>query len=152
MVLVNAFIFWSLKNRRRSKGWCHYYGPLCLTLTATPLIMADLVRHVLQDSGVWPECDRPNGLVWAPKCNWSSSQYKCNLPGPEHCIPNSEENLKHLAPMGIVFTIVFTYSGFICLFVGTLWNANIIKKCGQLREKWSELRSNPTVQDGSRRA
>ena len=24
--------------------------------------------------------------------------------------------------------------------IGTMWNANIIKKCGELREKWNELR------------
>lgn len=42
--------------------------------------------------------------------------------------------------MGILFTICFTYLGFVCLFIGTLWNANIVKKLGEIKRKWRELR------------
>lgn len=153
MILVNAFIFWSLKNRQRSRGWCYYWGPFVFTMMAAPLIMADLMRHVLQDQGVWKECNRPNGLVWDSTCNSSSSQYKCTLPGPDHCIPDNMENLGHLSPMGILFTICFTYIGFAFLFVGVLWNANIVKKCGEIRDQWNEIRGrrvdpkSPSIQD-----
>jgi len=143
MILVNCFIFWTLKNRSRNKGCWHYWGPLTFTMIAVPLIMADLVRHLLQDGGVWPECERAAHEVWPSKCNWSSSQYKCYLTpsdSPNTCVDGKDENMAHLSPMGILFTICFTYLGFVCLFIGTLWNANIVKKLGEIKRKWRELR------------
>jgi len=112
-------------------------------MIAAPLIMADLMRHVLQDAGVWKECDRLVGVKWDSSCTWSSSQYHCTIARTataDHCCKTSQENMGHLSPMGILFTIVFTYSGFACLFVGVLWNANILKKCRQIRDEWRELR------------
>jgi len=144
MILVNCFIFWSLKNRSRSRGFCHYWGPLILTLCCVPLIMADLVRHVLQDTNVWPECDRAENVIWDSSCTWASNQFKCTEPPSEGCIPTSEENMAHLSVVGIIFTICCTYSGFACLFVGTLWNADIVNKLKHIKEQWVELR-NPTL-------
>eukprot|EP01004_Peranema_trichophorum_P004138 NODE_307_length_2984_cov_95.594547_g265_i0.p1 GENE.NODE_307_length_2984_cov_95.594547_g265_i0~~NODE_307_length_2984_cov_95.594547_g265_i0.p1 ORF type:complete len:770 (+),score=165.48 NODE_307_length_2984_cov_95.594547_g265_i0:178-2487(+) len=113
----------------------------------------------------WPECgDNPTfprtNQTWSSTCTWSSSQYRCNsyccvpgdghaglipdlAPGSEctcHCIPDNEENMKHLSPMGILFTIFFTYLGFVLLAFGTLWNASIIDKLKEIRETWRELR------------
>jgi len=141
MVIVNGFMVYTLKNRDRSRGKWFFYGPLVLTLLATPLILADIVRHVLQDTGAWPECDRADDVIWSSDCNTSSSQYHCNLPPPS-CIPDSQENMSHLSPMGVLFTICFTYMGFACLMVGTLWNANICEKLKELREQWNEIRGN----------
>jgi hypothetical protein len=45
MILVNAFMIWSLKNQRKMRP-CRKFGPLILTLLALPLVMADLSRHV----------------------------------------------------------------------------------------------------------
>ena len=36
--------------------------------------------------------------------------------------------MKHLSMIGIIFTIIFTYSGFFLLAFGALWNADIINK------------------------
>merc|ERR1719513_224250 len=102
MLLVNSFIFWSLKNRDRGKGCWHYWGPL---------IMADLVRHVLQDTGVWKECDRPPDVIWDSSCTWSSSQYRCSELPAVGCVPNSHENMAHLSVVGVLFTICCTYGG-----------------------------------------
>jgi len=140
MILVNCFIYWSLKNRNRRKGFCQYWGPFMLTLCCVPFIMADLTRHVLQDTGVWEECYRAPDVVWSSSCNWASNQYKCTEVPPS-CIPTSEENLTHLSPMGVLFTICFTYLGFILLFIGTLWNANIVKKLKLIKQRWTELRT-----------
>jgi len=149
MILVNCFIFYTLKNRRRSAGCWQYWGPFTFTLIATPLIMADLFRHVFQDQGIWPECEREGAEVWPSKCNWSSSQYKCYLPANSTsgntCVDGSDENMAHLSPMGILFTIFFTYLGFVCLFVGTLWNANICKKLKDIKKKWRDLRGRGAV-------
>lgn len=143
MIVVNGFVFYTRKNRSRRKGCCHFWGPFICTMIAAPLIMADLMRHLLQDQGIWKECDRPVGVTWDSRCTWSSSQYKCNVmvtPTSSECIDTKQENLAHLSPMGILFTIICTYTGFAFLFVGILWNANILKKCGQIREQWRELR------------
>jgi len=144
MLLVNCFIFWSLKNRDRRKGFWHYYGPLILTICCVPLIMADLLRHVLQDTGVWKECDRPKDVIWDSRCTWASNQFKCSELPQYGCVPNSHENMAHLSVVGVLFTICCTYSGFALLFVGTLWNANIMKKLKQIKQQWIELR-NPTL-------
>jgi len=146
MILVNSFIIYTRKHRYGS--WFHVNGPLCFTLLAVPLIMADLMRHVLQDQGIWEECDRGdsvNGFIWdSDKCRWSSSQYHCTLM-PPHCIPDKDENMGHLSMVGILFTIFFTYSGFVCLFIGVLWNASIVKKLKEIKSKWRELRGKESI-------
>lgn len=139
MIVVNGYMYYTLKNRDEGRGKLFYYGPLILTSIATPLIIADLVRHVLQDTGVWPECERPDNVIWNNDCVWSSSQYKCTVL-PPHCIPDKNENMFHLSPMGVLFTIVCTYTGFVCLMIGTLWNANIGEKLKDMRTQWNELR------------
>jgi hypothetical protein len=55
MVVVNVVMAYTL-DRRRHMPSCQRYGPLCLTLFASPLIMADLIRHVLQDADIWKPC------------------------------------------------------------------------------------------------
>jgi len=141
MCLVNGFIFWTLKNRNRSRGFCHYWGPFMFTLCCVPFIMADLVRHVLQDTGVWTECNRAPGVIWDSSCNWASNQFKCSEYPKDGCVPNSHENMAHLSYIGVLFTVCFTYFGFALLFIGVLWNANIIKKLKEIRQQWIELRN-----------
>lgn len=99
-------------------------------------------------------------------CFWSSTEYVCDVvccvPGQwnnepagtyplapldegeactcDLCTPPSQENIHHLSFIGWLFTICFTYAGFIMLATGTLWNASIIKKLRAMRERWRELR------------
>jgi len=128
VILVNCFIFRNRKSRCRSKGFCHYWGPFILTICCAPLIMADLTRHVLQDTGIWKECDRQDDVVWDSSCLWASNQYRCSEL-PEHgCVPRSHETISHLSPIGVMFSICFTNVGVVLLFFGVLWNANILKK------------------------
>jgi hypothetical protein len=50
-----------------------------------------------------------------------------------------------LNAVGIVFTYAITYTGFLLLAIGTLWNANIVKKLREIRSQWRSLRaSRPT--------
>ena len=49
----------------------------------------------------------------------------CNC---DNCVPPGQENIHHLSFIGVLFTICFTYSGFVLLASGTLWNADIIHK------------------------
>jgi hypothetical protein len=139
MVFVILYLWWGSRKRGGSR-W-QKYGPLYVCIAATPLILADLVRHILQDTGVWKECQRPAGEIWSSDCTWSSSQYHCTEAAPHGCIPTKEENLTNLSMIGWLFTIFFTYFGFALLIVGTMWNANIIDKCKDVRRKWRQLRA-----------
>jgi len=103
--------------------------------------MADLVRHVLQDTGVWKECNRAPDVIWDSSCNWASNQFKCSELPKVGCVPSSHENMAHLSYIGVLFTICFTYIGFALLFIGVLWNANIVKKLKEIRQQWIELRN-----------
>jgi len=128
MVLLNRYIFRNVKNRSRRKGFCHYWGPFILTMCCAPLIMADLTRHVLQDTGIWRECDREPGVVWDSSCLWSSNQYRCSELPDVGCVPKSHETIAHLSTIGMMFTICFTHIGVAFLFVGVFWNAGILSK------------------------
>lgn len=91
------------------------YGPFYLTLLAVPLIMADLTRHVLQDADMI-----------------SLSMYR---DGCDH--HTGFRGITCLGVWGWLFTIIFTYSGFLCLLIGTFWAANIV---GKVKDAWSNIR------------
>jgi len=65
--------------------------------------------------------------------------------GCDSCLPDSNENMLHLSPMGWIFTILFTYSGFVLLAVAVMWNASIIEKLKGLKDKWRQLRGRAAV-------
>jgi len=115
MIFVVAYTAYKSRSRRGTH-W-NIYGPTYLVVLAAVLIMADLVRHVMQDVGFWP----------GP----SSNEYRHGC---------ESENMSCLSAIGWLFTVVCTYSGFILLFIGTMWNANIISKLKQIKEKWQALR------------
>lgn len=152
-------------------GWCHINGPLLLTCISIPLILADPMRHFLQDQGVWLSCSRVPGQTFPDSCLYSSDQYRCKVmcchqqskfncvdlgicTAKEYdgtsdcgcgCIPTTQERFWNLSPMGIVFTLVFTYLGFTLLLVGTMWNANLCDKIDDICEEWAELRGTNRV-------
>lgn len=224
MLVVNVYQGYGIKRRKRwFKGkCCKIYGPTICTSIAAILILADQFRHVAQDTGVWPECDRgkfltdgveqggislddlPYGAETAQACLWSSGQFACEFPSKEFidahrtnstwtkaffaenmgctaaaqnagwpatrwdlkkypkmkaqfpteaeqkqlqcgCVLTSDENMGHLSFIGILFTLFFTYSGFVVLMIGTLWNANIMDKCGKIKKTWQQMRGKPTT-------
>ena len=114
LLLVIAFVARSRRRRLRRARWCARNGPLLRVALAAPLILADIVRHVLLDEGVWPGC-----IALADgSCAWySATMYRA---GEADTV--ADENLTHLSTIGVLFTIVFTYSGFALLAAGTLWN------------------------------
>jgi len=120
MICVNAYILYCCMTKRRKQSFCKKYGPMILTVFAALLIMADLTRHLLQDLNIWKSGPWPG-----------SSQYRPNCP---------TETIKCLSLVGVFFTIVATYTGFILLFIGTMWNANIVAKLKQIKRKWKDLR------------
>lgn len=133
MALVLGFMLHTRRRRLRRKGFFDRNGPVLLVALAVPLILADTMRHVLQDVGLWPACIK----LADGSCAWySSAEYKA---GEAETV--QDENLTHLSTVGILFTILATYSGFVMLAVGTLWNAEILKKLGSIRDRWNELRA-----------
>lgn len=116
MIIVDSFVAYCARNRD-PPHW-KKYGPLYLCLIATPMILADLLRHVLQDTKVW-------------KAEDGSAMYRdgCN-----------DESLRCLSTTGWLFTFAFTYIGFALLFTGTFWNAHIVDQLKKIRQRWRELR------------
>mmetsp|Transcript_11495 Transcript_11495/g.20365 ORF Transcript_11495/g.20365 Transcript_11495/m.20365 type:complete len:143 (+) Transcript_11495:312-740(+) len=99
---------------RRGSLW-HRQGPTLLLALATPLLLADLARHCLQDSGVWPA---PGSSMYRDDCDEVAG-----LAG-----------LRCLTAVGWIFSILFTYSGFILMLVSVVWAANIHDK---IRSAWA---------------
>eukprot|EP01134_Creolimax_fragrantissima_P004789 CFRG4789T1 len=111
---IAQYVWWKTSLSRRGTHM-QKFAPFYVTLLAVPLVMADLTRHVLQDSGFWP----------AP----GSSMYRSNC--------KSHWRILCLSQIGFWFTIVFTYSGFACLVIGTIWASNVLPK---IKKAWRRLR------------
>lgn len=94
---------------RRGSHW-QRYGPAYLIAASVPLVLADNVRHLLQDADIWP----------AP----GSSMYREDCPHAVHGF----QGITCLTLVGWLFTIVFTYSGFACMMAGVVWGADLHKK------------------------
>jgi len=78
------------------------------------------------------------GVGFTKPLGIGSSQYVFN---PErNCLHSNNERVACLSTIGAIFTIVFTYSGFVLLAIATMWNANITDKIRKFREKWKEIR------------
>mmetsp|Transcript_30509 Transcript_30509/g.67644 ORF Transcript_30509/g.67644 Transcript_30509/m.67644 type:complete len:152 (+) Transcript_30509:433-888(+) len=95
------------------------YGPSYLLAIATPLVCADLTRHCLQDSGIWP----------AP----GSSMY---IDSDDCDDVSGLKGLRCLTLVGWLFSIIFTYSGFALMVIAVLWSANLPAK---ISRAWSEI-------------
>lgn len=169
---------WTPPKNKAAQSAYFQHAPMFVFLLGLLLIyMSHQLDGGLGTTLSWPECGdneyfgRVN-QTWSSSCTWSSSQYKCEyyccvpggdnsipmpqpLPGGvcncDHCIDNAKENMAHLSPMGILFTMTFTYLGFALLAVGTLWNANIISKLKEVRTQWRQLR-NIQDEDGAKPA
>jgi len=122
MIGLAIYIGWG--SRRRKGTHCHRWGPTYLTVIAGFLIMADLTRHIMEDINAWPEHMGKNYL-------WGSGEYR------DDC---HEETMRCLSLMGVLFTIVATYTGFLFLVIGTMWNANIVDKLKEIKAEWRRLR------------
>lgn len=142
----------------------HRWGPTFLCWMAFPFVLADPLRHTLNDYELWASCHRSCHEKWPSRCEWSSEQYRCELICGEEfsppfnstacgqlpdgsfprvdceCVHTADERITHLSAVGWLFTIIFTYFGFALFMVGNLWNANILGKCREIRHKYRVLR------------
>lgn len=117
MLMVVLYLVWRGKGRRTGTKF-QVWGPLVCMLIAFPLVLSDQVRHVMQDLDWWP-------------ANKGSNQYRFGC---------HDEDYGCLSVIGWLFTVVFTYLGFILLGISVFWNANIITKLKSIKETWKKLR------------
>jgi len=100
-MMIGLAIYIGYSAKRRSGSRCRKWGPTYLTIAAGFLIMADLTRHILEDVGAWPE--RMGYHNW-----FGAGEYRDTCP---------EETMRCLSVMGVLFTIIATYTGFILLVI-----------------------------------
>lgn len=77
------------------------------------------------DSCETPNCDSRDKIV--------TYECVCDL-----CV--FDESFLFLAPVGIIFTATLTYTGFILLAIGSLWNADIVTKMKKISQMCKELK------------
>jgi len=95
-----------------------------MALTEYPLSHCD----VIQDCPFWYE--GYNGTM------------QCTQSGPLAGIcTEGAETFGCLSAVGWAFTVGATYSGFLLLFVGAAWNANLLSKLAAIQDKWRALRA-----------
>jgi len=123
-MMIGLAIYIGYGSKRRFGSHWNRWGPTYLTVIAGFLIMADLTRHVFEDIYWWPERMGPNGV-------WGAGEYRADCP---------TETMRCLSVIGVLFTIVATYLGFILLVIGTMWNANIVDKLKDIKAEWRRLR------------
>ena len=105
LTLLMIYIGYCTRERsRRYSSGVQVYGPFVLLCFASMLVLADPLRHVLQDSGLWTG---PSSKSYYDGC---SESWNC------------------WTATGILFMGVFTYLGFVLLFTANLWNANFIER------------------------
>lgn len=129
------------------------WGPLYCVTGATVGVMADLVRHLINDANNWglvaesgdkfkfhlAECmyvvDTIGGSSECPDLGVGPVQvFEENALGIEMSMFNDDGSL---SVYGWLFTVVGTWAGFGLLFVGIFWYADLGKK---LRRQFAQLR------------
>lgn len=118
-ILTNLIQYnWTKAAVRPSPSHWKQYGAVYMMSIATPLLLADQMRHVLQDAGIWPS---PGSNMYRDDCD-DDTGFKV---------------LWCLTLVGWVFTIICTYSGFACMLAGVVMSADV---AGKLKKAWAELR------------
>ena len=146
-IFTNLIQFMSSKNKR---------GPLYCVIIATICVMADLVRHLLNDAVSWSlvdpfssssfgfnfnECEYP--VVPHGTCKGAGQKLvvdRSNALGLDLSMFNPDGSL---SMYGWIFTIFGTWTGFVFLFIGVFWYADMARK---LRNQFSLLRGDVLVE------
>ena len=81
-------------------------GPTYILSVASILILADQIRHVLQDTDIWPS---PGSNMYLDNCHTTAFSW---------C----------LTAVGWVLAIGCTYSGFTLMVLAVVWQTNLVTK------------------------
>jgi hypothetical protein len=159
--VCSYFWYQAYTKRRRSQPpspWS-IYGPAYLVTLGSCLILADPVRHVLQDLHVWHASmyihacpvralQLPNRSCTQPSdcgVNACGGGYFSEKPGTD-CFTCWEdgmcsegaETFRCLSTIGWVVTIFCNYVGFSLFLAAVLWSSNLLPK---INRKWKALTS-----------
>eukprot|EP01084_Bolivina_argentea_P051489 94725_1 len=160
IVIGGLCVYITYKRKQHLKSKWIKWRPVILCWISFPFIMADPMRHILQNYNIWESCSRSCYEQWPERCNWSSSQYQCiytcgQLFDPPYntiqcktdsnnnypivncsCIP--KESVMYLSFIGVLITICCTYIGFGMFLIANLWHLNIMEKCnGNIIRKYT---------------
>jgi hypothetical protein len=157
---INLAVFTNLCQYMYTRG---RRGPFYCVLTATVLVMADLVRHLINDANNWLLVSPLDGT--RARFNLGDCRYvvrsvegvtdQCDSAGSGP-FEVAEENALgieismynpdgSLSVYGWFFTVFCTWTGFALLFAGIFWYANLWTK---MRIRFNNLRGR-TVDNGS---
>lgn len=114
-VMIGVMFFLFKEKKKRFGSFWEVNGPIMLSAIGGFLMLLDPLRHVLQDKDI---VDMP--------------QYRHGC---------ETEDIGCLSVWGWLLTIVGTYSGIALLVFGTMWNADLLGKCEEIREKWREIQA-----------
>jgi len=142
---IAQYVGWISSSRRKGLRFLRRFAPLFLCILAVPLVMADLTRHVLLDAGAVQEaCDHPDetSCVADSECKWTTDQggfcYGTSFWHAGASMGYGPGNA--LSFVGVLFTIIFTYTGFACMIAGVFWSVDIISKFKDIGRRFRELR------------
>lgn len=125
-VLTNMLQFmYNKRNRSKQKyisntpAKTHFWiwGPCYFLFISIFLIMADLTRHLVNDSWRLQNCEKVV-IVGGIK------KQTCEV----HAVMNEYLPTGNLSVFGIVFTVLFTWIGFLLMAIGILWGLDLPRK------------------------
>jgi len=157
VIIGGLCIYVTYKGSDRSPWptWWNKRGPTIMIWISFVFVIADPLRHVLEDNNIWEGCNRRCGELWPERCDFSSEMYhcalvcesssgKCNENDREFldctCVHDYQETASHLSMIGILFTIIFTYVGYALFIFSALWSGNLCDKLLLIRHKYRVLR------------
>lgn len=112
MTNIAQYVGHKCKSRRGKTHW-QRWGPFYFCVIAVPLVILDILRHILMDAGMWTANSAINPSMFRVGCD--------------------DPTAKCLSVVGWIFTIMCTYTGYVLLIIGTVWAADLHIK---IREVW----------------
>ena len=91
--------------------------------TSAPHLLSAALTHPHPPPTPPPPASHPTPL--RPPLRLRADPHECNC---NQCSPS--ETMGHLAPLGVLFTLVFTYSGFVLLALAVAWLASHVRTRG----------------------
>jgi len=135
---------------RRNATHLGKYGPVYTLVAGAVCVLVDLVRHLLNDA--WGQhCDSVDDLAATLSTNVMhaltealkevSAEGKPKFGYNHVCYPTKfatmYDNNENLTPLGFITSIVFTYTGFVLIFIAVFWGIDFRRK---LRSRWAAIR------------
>lgn len=115
------------------------WGPCWFLFASIFLVMADLTRHLVNDSWKLQKCSEPQVDQDGIK------KQTCEV----HAVMNEYLPTGALSIYGITFTIICTWLGFTCMAIGIFWGLDMPRK---IKVLYQSSRNNPNNVTASRSA